>query len=155
ARRRGAGSPPSRAGSRSPSRPAISRGLSPHGSEDKLRMVAGENLEEWTSSVWVELETIRAVIDAYGKGLIGLPEVPEKTKKGCIRHVPQTSGDHPYTRASVAAFLGWTRKNGDGFVQPDYPCEVAFKALDAVEQGLVRSADRRDLRRRPQDGGQA
>jgi hypothetical protein len=80
---------------------------------------------------------IRATIEAYGKGLITLPEVPGKTRKDRLRHVPQAPVDHPYTKASVAEFLGWTRNDrGDG-LQPNYACEVAFAPLDAFGKGLI------------------
>ena len=73
-----------------------------------LQMMARENMEEWGTSAWVELETIRATIDAYGKGLIELPKVPKTTRL----NDRLGSDDHPYTRSTVAEFLGWTKKDG-------------------------------------------
>ena len=46
--------------------------------EDMLRMMAAENMEEWGTSAWVEMETVRATIAAYGKGLIELPKVSDQ-----------------------------------------------------------------------------
>ena len=34
--------------------------------------MASENLAEWVSSAWVELETVRATLEAIDKGLIRL-----------------------------------------------------------------------------------
>jgi hypothetical protein len=36
--------------------------------EQTFRMIVNENIEEWFSSAWIELETVRAVIEAYGNG---------------------------------------------------------------------------------------
>jgi hypothetical protein len=54
-----------------------------------LRMMADENLEEWGHSATVEMETIEAVIGAYGRGEIELPAVGER---GPRRETPQGSG---------------------------------------------------------------
>jgi hypothetical protein len=41
---------------------------------------------------------------------------------------------------TVAQFLGWTRDH-HGRVQPSHGCEVAFMAIDALDEGLVKEAD--------------
>jgi hypothetical protein len=115
--------------------------------EDMLRMMARENLEEWGTSAWVELETIRATIAAYGRGEITLPAVPPKTPQDAIRYVSQCPDSHPYTQSTVATFLGWTRKNHQDDLRPNYACEVAFQALDLIDAGLLREADVRGLKR--------
>ena len=71
-------------------------------------MMARENMEEWGTSAWVEVETLRATIEAFGKGLIQLPPVPKDTPKNVLR----MSGERRYTRSTVARFLGWTKKGG-------------------------------------------
>jgi hypothetical protein len=54
-----------------------------------------------------------------------------------------------YTKASVAEFLGWTRKANKGrTVQPNHACEFAFKALDLVELKELKLADLKRLTRR-------
>ena len=111
--------------------------------EDMLRMMASENMEEWGALGWVELETIRATIEAADKGLITLPDVGER---GPRRKTSQNAVT--FSRGAVAQFLGWTRKaNGDRNPQPNFACEVAFKALDAIDDGLVNEKDLMNLTR--------
>lgn len=115
--------------------------------EQMLKMMARENMEEWGTSAWVELETIRATIEAYGNGEIGLPPVPAKTPKDSIRHVPKSSLEHPFTKATVASFLGWTTQGSHGTTQPNFACETAFRALDMIDAGFLREADLKGLSR--------
>ena len=114
--------------------------------EDMLRMMANENMAEWGSNGWVEVETIRATIEAYGNDLIKLPEAAEKTRKDLIRHVDGNSHPHPYTKMAVASFLGWTDKK-DNRLQPNDACKTAFAAIDAMDAELVKSDDLRGLAR--------
>lgn len=116
--------------------------------EQMIQMMARENMEEYGTSAWVELETIRAVIEAYGAGDIELPKVPKDTPAKHIRHVQQTAVERPYTRLTVAAFLGWTRADGE---LPNYACEVAFKALDLIDAGFLKEKDLRGLNRAQMD----
>jgi hypothetical protein len=58
-----------------------------------VRMMARENREEWGTSARVELETVRAVIAAYGRGEITLPEVPKNTKRSELRDVALMRSD--------------------------------------------------------------
>ncbi len=111
--------------------------------EQMLKMMARENLEEWGTSAWVELETIRSTIEAYGKGLIELPKVHPHTKKEDC----QGTGSHLYTRATIAEFLGWTRKAENGGIRANYACETAFKALDMIDAGFLGEADLKGLKR--------
>ena len=115
--------------------------------EQMLKMMARENLEEWGTSAWVEIETIRSTIDAYGKGLIELPKVPAKTRKDQIRDVSHGVGTHQYTIGTIALFLGWTREHDGDRLQPNYACETAFKALDMIDAGRLREADLKGLKR--------
>jgi hypothetical protein len=107
-----------------------------------LRMMAIENLAEWQWTGWIEVETVRATIDAYERGFINLPEVPRDTQKGLIRYVCEPVRTRSYTMGTVAEFLGWTNKaaHGNG-VRPNHGCEVAFMAIDALKEGLVKEAD--------------
>ena len=72
--------------------------------------------EEWGTSVVVEHETIRAVVEAYAEGLIELPRPDPRATKSSIRYAPSfviqdvEEGHlrHPYTAMSIALFIGWT-----------------------------------------------
>ncbi len=112
--------------------------------EQMLLMMAKENMEEWGTSAWVELETVRSVIQAYSKGEIVLPKVPKNAPER--REVGQGSG-LVYTRATVAEFLGWTRKHENNGLRPDFKCEGAFKALDMIEKGFLEESSLKGLTR--------
>jgi hypothetical protein len=109
-------------------------------------MMANENMEEWGALGWVELETIRATIEAFAKGLIKLPEVPKNSPN--VREVSEGSRLLKYTKATVAEFLGWTSKNNGGkTLRPNNACEVSFMAIDAIDEKLIKASDLRDLTR--------
>src|SRR5215470_9110530 len=40
-----------------------------------IQVMARENMEEWGTSAWVEMETIRAVVEAFAEGKIKLPKI--------------------------------------------------------------------------------
>ena len=116
--------------------------------EQMIKMMARENMEEWGTSAWVELETIRTTIEAYGKDEISLPPVPAKTNTLIILDAARDSLPHLYTKATVAQFLGWTNKRTKReTLQPNFACEVAFKALDTIKAGLIQESDIRGLSR--------
>jgi hypothetical protein len=117
--------------------------------EDMLRMIAHENMEEWGAHGWVEMETVRATLDAAAKGLITLPEVPKKTKACYIKelHLSQAPGVLLYTRSTVAEFIGWTRKNNEDGHRPTRGCDIAFRALELIEKGLINEPDLKQLSR--------
>jgi hypothetical protein len=104
-----------------------------------LRMMAMENLHEWSWTGWIEVETVRATIEAYGRDLINLPPVPATTRQDNIRYVAGSIQPHPYTIPMIAEFLGWTDKKDDR-VQPDDACRVAFMAIDALDARLPTGA---------------
>jgi ParB-like chromosome segregation protein Spo0J len=120
---------------------------------EMIKMMARENMEEWSTSAWVELETIRTVIAAYGRGEIGppdFPNVPRDTRKDLIRNVGQGSGLRSYTKATVAEFLGWTRKHASG-LRPNFACETAFRAIDAIDRGFLHEDNLKGLSRSDMD----
>jgi hypothetical protein len=133
--------------------------------EEMLRIMANENMQEWSSSAWVEMDAVRAVIDAYAKGEIELPPARPKTSASNYRYASQApvkqicteepvAGDasqapvtHTYTKLQVAEFLGWTRKNSRGGLQIDFKCTVAFEAIDMINRGLLQESSIRGLTR--------
>jgi hypothetical protein len=113
--------------------------------EDMVRMMANENMAEWGASGSVEVETIRATIEAASRGRITLPEVDSHAPKP--RRLSNDSLTVRYTMASIATFLGWTDRTSHGTLQPNFRCKVAFAAVDAIDEGLVKPADLRGLSR--------
>src|SRR5208282_75400 len=84
--------------------------------EDMLRIMADENMEEWTSNAAVTIETVHAVVQAFADGKIELDVVPKDTNERYLRYAPSflkapapVSGARPYTAFTVASFLGWTK----------------------------------------------
>jgi len=110
-----------------------------------LKIMARENMEEWGSSAAVEHETVRAVVEAYGAGLIALPAV-EAANLAHVRNAPSfVAGGHfapaqsaPYTAQTVAEFLGWTEK---GTGNASGKTHAALNALELVESGHLDEAD--------------
>lgn len=111
--------------------------------ENMLRMMANENMAEWGSDGWVEVETIRATIEAARKGLIRLPEPGKK-----CTNVDVSEDSLIHMKLPIAKFLGWTDlANGGKTLQPNGRCTIAFDAIGAIDSGLVKPADLRGLAR--------
>lgn len=109
--------------------------------EQMIQLMARENLEEWGTNAYIEAQTVESTIKAYGAGEIELPE-PERTDAKHLRTSPGPGGGQ-YTMSSVAAFLGWTKADG----QPNHACKVAFEMLDAFELGIVSRKELRGVKR--------
>jgi hypothetical protein len=116
--------------------------------ETMIQIMARENMEEWETSASVIQETIRAVVEAYGAGLIRLRPVDNNAvRKGAIRYAPSFKAGieprnavaalRPYTGQSVAEFIGWvtTRNEAQDKVLS------ALNALQFIEEGLLKESD--------------
>ena len=103
------------------------------------QIMAHENMEEWTHSASIEQETVRAIVEAYGKGEIELPKPNAKTSHNQIRLAPsfiqahryvtdasRCGVTHPYTIDILADFLGWKH----------YKVESALQALALIEKSI-------------------
>lgn len=113
--------------------------------EQMLQIMARENMEEWGSSAAVEIETIDAVVQAYGAGQIELVRPEYGGHRGLresqVRFAPSfvlglvtpQSRDYPYTAQSVAEFLGWTFGVGEKRMAQD-KVHSALAALALIEQ---------------------
>jgi hypothetical protein len=107
-----------------------------------LQIMANENMEEWGNSVWVEMETVAAVIEAYDAGQIELKAPYQGPASGQFR----TASNLPYSAQTIADFLGWHQKDKDGQVTgPSYKVATAINALDLIRQGVLTDADFVDL----------
>jgi flagellar biosynthesis GTPase FlhF len=111
--------------------------------EQMIQLMARENLEEWGTNAYIEAQTVESTIKAYGAGEIVLPKVAKDTPQKHVRNVPPKSAERPYTMASVAQFLGWTKAEGE----PNHACKVAFEMLDAFELGIVSRKELRGVKR--------
>jgi hypothetical protein len=116
--------------------------------EQMIQMMVRDSIDEYSTDAWIELENVRVTLDAYARGEIMLPAIPKNTPQRDIVELRHGSGVVRYTKASVATFLGWTRKtNKDGF-RPNFACETAFLALDMIAEGLLKPADIKGLSRK-------
>jgi hypothetical protein len=109
------------------------------------QIMAHENMAEWVHNASVDQETIRSIIEAYGKGEIELPQPKGgKGASGGVRYAPEFStraenstfnNGHPYTVATLAAFLGYKI----------YKVETALSALELIEIGVADSSSFKGL----------
>lgn len=110
--------------------------------EVMLKVMAHENREEWAWSADIGQETVRAVIEAFGEGLIKLPKVKDDGNR--TRYAPFfQSGGGPnsgrpelaYTAEAVREFLRW----------PVSEVEAHLNTLAMIEKGLVDQEDFKGL----------
>lgn len=114
-----------------------------------LKMMANENMEQWGRDFSVQMETVRAVVEAYGDGKIELPApAPKATHVRIAPHFkklsiggPMDKAAKPYTAKSVAQFLGWTQPSG----QPNDKTKCALGALELIEESILKDDDFRGL----------
>ena len=111
--------------------------------ETMLKIMAHENREEWAWSADIGQETIRAVVEAFGDGLIRLPK-SKNEDHGSLRYAPSfigvgksSSGPQEllYTAATIAEFLRWNVGE----------IEAHLNSLAVVEKGLVDQDDFKGL----------
>jgi hypothetical protein len=110
-----------------------------------MQIMARENLTEWGTNAAVEMETVRAVVEACAAGRITLGEVPDKTKLTAIRDAPsfalgedaETPRHHPYTAQQVACYIGWVMPNG----RPKQKVYDVLQALELIEEGILDDSD--------------
>lgn len=111
--------------------------------EQMIQIMARENMQEWGSSVSVEHETIRAVVEAYAQGQINLTKPSSKSNSSHLRNAPSfipcspSEGEHAYSAQTVAEFLGWLEPSGD--VQNRV--RDAINALELIEEGILNESD--------------
>jgi hypothetical protein len=116
---------------------------------DMLRIMANENMQEWGVSALIDMESVAAVVEAYGAGLIELKKPKATVPLSQIRYassfrlanVVHLGGAHPYTAEEVAEFLGWMQS--EGRIQPRVA--EALDALEMIEEGVLIRDDFKDL----------
>jgi len=114
--------------------------------DEMLKIMAHENLDEWGHDSAIERETIRAVVEAYGRGQIMLGKPPSKTAQHALRYAPSFcqekhmvarssagTADHrasPYTADTINSFLGGTMSART--------IQYTLQALCLVERGHLK-----------------
>jgi hypothetical protein len=105
--------------------------------EMMAKIMARENMEEWAHSAMIEQQTVRSIIEAYGRGEISLPR--PKGNHGQIRYAPtfcprgqnvdvvDIARNHPYTIPTLVEFLGWE----------EYKVTAALGGLELIESGIA------------------
>lgn len=99
-----------------------------------LMIMARENMQEYGADPLVYLQTVSAVIEAYGSGAIILE--PPKGTSG----LRQVVGRH-YNALSLARFLGWLKPSGS----PSDRIYWVLESLDLMEAKLLRAEELRGL----------
>lgn len=118
--------------------------VGPRDNATMLRMMASENQEEFRSDALLTVETISAVVDAYGRGEIDLEAVDPKTNKAQVHAFPNGKA---YSLPTIARFLGWIKPSTG---QATHACRSAFDAyrqLASTKEALasIPSAQRSDV----------
>ncbi len=137
---------------------------------EMIQMMARENAEIYRSNIQATIETVRATVEAYAKGVITKEELPEAVtttgrNTGAIRVAPGfcavASGDGAtahfqldregkvisgqtvplgYTADGLGKFLGMTRKNRDGF-RASETLQLVLDALELEELGYIKKTE--------------
>lgn len=106
--------------------------------EQMLKMMANENLEDWGAEFIVTMETVQATVEAFGEGLIALPE-PKQENPMDVRFAPgfmrgsnnRGARHRRYTAPTLARFLGWTSQGGQAKIL------AALSALEYIETRVL------------------
>lgn len=116
--------------------------------DEMLKIMAHENLDEWGHDSAIERETIRAVVEAYGRGQISLGKPPKSTNQNALRYAPRFCMEkhgvatrslslserrvNPYTADTINAFLGGTMSANT--------IKFTLQALCLVERGHLKES---------------
>jgi len=114
--------------------------------DEMLKIMAHENLDEWGHDSAIERETIRAVVEAYGRGQIMLGKPSKDVPKAALRYAPSfcqekhmVAGrpanlaqrrENPYTADTINNFLGGTMSART--------IQYTLQALCLVERGHLK-----------------
>lgn len=106
-------------------------------------MMAQENMQEWGHDVTIDLETVRAVVQAFADGKIELGK--PQSRRDQWRYAPSFrqaeqggAGTAAYTATQVADFIGWEITLAKNTLQ----------ALECIEARTLREGDLKGLRRK-------
>jgi hypothetical protein len=110
--------------------------------EMMIRMMANENMIEFSSSALVDLETIWSTVLAFADGKIRLPKVGSSKQ---VRYAPSfipgknlpTREIFSYNAQTIGEFLGWLKKDG----QVRDKVFTSLNALEYIEEGYLKEED--------------
>ncbi len=115
--------------------------------EKMLHMMADENANEYQHDARVTIETLRAVIEAYGRGEIEL----EAPAEGHGQQKYSLPGGKLYTLATVARWLNWVKpsdrqatnacRNAFDAYQTEATTKAALDKLDDVSDVAVQAVN--------------
>lgn len=109
-----------------------------------IQVMDNENRETYGATLHTLIESVKAVVQALAKGKISDFEIDPKVNVSQIRYAPSfvpgvsvpSDGTHPYTAATVAQFLGRTKKlGGRDAERADDTITAALNALHLKEIG--------------------
>jgi hypothetical protein len=123
----------------------------PLNDEHMIKIMARENMEEWGSNAQIEMETIKAVVQAFAEGKIKLPPIKTSGKGGGnFRCAPsfekqadrfREDENRYYNAQTVAEFIGWLAPNGEAQVK----VHTALNALELIEKGILSEKEFKSL----------
>jgi ParB-like chromosome segregation protein Spo0J len=113
--------------------------IRPLDDEKMIQVMARENMEEWITNAWVEMETVKAVVLAFAAGKIKLKKADKYSPPAAIRYAPSflKGGSTPgvelraYNAETISEFIGMSR----------YKVQNALQALELVERDVLKESD--------------
>jgi hypothetical protein len=124
--------------------------VKPFSDETMIKVMARENMEEWGSNAQIEMETVKAVVQAFAEGRIKLKPVKTGSRgsPGKIRCAPSfiarsATNTDPlyYNTQTVAEFIGWLEPSGEA----QDKVATALNALELIEKGASDESDFADI----------
>ena len=121
-----------------------------------IQMMTRENSETYKTNAAVLIESVRAAVQAYSRGLVTEKEMPapdSKTNESQLRYAPNftmgacspSAGEHPYTAVTLGRFLGLTKKGGASGEQAATRLLTVLNALEMIELGVMSESQVRDM----------
>jgi ParB-like nuclease domain len=127
--------------------------IQPLNDEQMLKYMANENQTDFASSFVTDVETVDAVVKAFGAGKITLNKAQASGRSGIstfrFRYAPlfgfdlpieKTNTEKAYTAQTVAEFLGWVK----GTKQAQNRVCLALTALELIEEGYLKLSQLND-----------
>jgi ParB-like chromosome segregation protein Spo0J len=113
--------------------------IRPLNDEQMIQVMARENMEEWSTHAWVEMETVKAVVLAFAAGKIKLKKSDKNTAPAHLRYAPafikgrstQCDERFAYNAQTISEFIG----------MDVYRVKNALKALELIERDVMKDAD--------------